>query len=197
MKTIHWAFVIVLLLRAGAVGAAFTGAYSPANWTITNTDGGGSITSSSESVALTSSNLGIGSFSNVDFTIVAPSSGQVSFDWAYLTLDINGSFLDPFGLLRQGSFAQLTTDTFIPGSQSGSVSFFVNVGETFGFSQLSLDGKQGAATSTITNFSASAPVPEPNALMLMLGGILGLLLFRIRRTLIGAVSPVLRAQLGY
>ena len=54
-------------------------------------------------------------------------------------------------------------------STSGTVSFAVNVGDTFGFAAFTADGAFGDSTVTLTNF-----VPAPGAVALLgLAGVAG------------------------
>ncbi len=153
----------LLLAAAASVQAGtvdFTGAYAPANWTST-IDGNGAVVASAATVALTSpDNLPAGGFTK--FTIVAPDTGNLSFDWAFATLD------DPqyelFGYLLDGLFSRLS-DPFGAVTQSGHASVAVTTGQVFGFAAWALDDLGGPATTTVSGFAA---VPEPGSLGLAL-----------------------------
>jgi hypothetical protein len=167
-------FVVILLaLFLSQANASFIDTYDFENWK--KTEDGGSITTSKalDSVFLVSSNKGHGS-SNQDYTITAVSSGLVSFNWRYLTLDSSKNQqpkADPFGWILNGTFSQLTDNkgSFI---QSGFYSFAVTAGDVFGFRANSTNSKNGSAYSVISNFSgpipAPAAVPLPASFWLML-----------------------------
>jgi hypothetical protein len=115
-----------------------------------------------------------GSFSQIftDFTTLAVGDGLVSFSWDYITFDGEGPSWDPFGYLLDGTFTQLT-DNGGGSPQSGSASFSVLAGQTFGFRVLAVDDTAGRAQSTISSFEAPAAIPEPGtwaAAALLAGG---------------------------
>ncbi len=148
----------------------FAGPYAPANWT-QSIGGDGSINTGGApgSITLNGSDDYSG-YKNVDFTIAAPASGTVSFDWSYSSFDFDGPEYDPFGYLLNGSFAQLT-DSAGSNDQSGTASFSVLAGDVFGFRQNSDDSQYGRASTTISNFngplpnSPLPPVPGPLPLL--------------------------------
>jgi len=166
-----------LLSSAGTTQAAlivgFQGPYAPVNWTLTTNRGDGSVDTSGApgSITLQGSNNGAGN--STDFTTLAVGDGLVSFSWDYSTID-EYSFYDPFGYLLDGTFTQLTVD--FSRNQSGSASFSVLAGQTFGFRAATVDAGGGSAQSTISSFEApggSAAVPEPGtwaAAALLAGG---------------------------
>jgi MYXO-CTERM domain-containing protein len=147
----------------------FAGPYAPANWT-QSIEGDGSINTSGApgNITLDGPSDDSNVAQNVDFTIAAPGSGTVSFDWSYSTIDSVPRH-DPFGYLLNGSFILLTSDN---GSavQSGTASFSVLTGDVFGFRQRTTDSLFGGASTTISNFNGptSAPpssVPGPLPLL--------------------------------
>ena len=152
------AFTQTPSLAPGAVQGAsggFTGSYAPANWT-SAIQGDGSINTSGAptSISLSSADNGVepGINQNTNYTITAPAAGTVSFNWSYATADGLGPEYDPFGYLKNGSFTQLTNNLGAS-SQSGTATFSVASGDTFGFRQNSLDSLGGCATTTITSFT--------------------------------------------
>ena len=160
----------------------FTGPYSTANWT-TTTGGNGSIDFNGfSSVTLTSSDRGTSGNQDqidVDLTIMAATSGFVSFYWSYKTLDIDKDPIwDPFGYLLNDVFFQLTDDQ---GNliQTGQTSFSVNTGDIFGFRQKTKDDQFGAGVTTISQFSVQ--VPEPHISVLLSLGLACFLLTYSRR----------------
>jgi hypothetical protein len=165
-----------LFSSAGPAQAAivgFQGPYDPANWTLTPNGGNGSVDMLLAPTSITLIGSDTGSFSQIftDFTTLAVGDGLVSFSWDYTTVD--GPNFDPFGYLLDGTFTKLTDDG--GGSpQSGSASFSVLAGQTFGFRVVTIDGIYGPAQSTISSFEApSAAIPEPGtwaAAALLAGG---------------------------
>jgi hypothetical protein len=167
-----------LFSSAGPAQAAivgFQGPYDPANWTLTPNGGNGSVDMllAPTSITLIGSDAGTGNFT--DFTTLAVGDGLVSFSWDYITSDSGGPGFDPFGYLLDGTFTQLT-DNGGGQSQSGSASFSVLAGQTFGFRVVAVDDGNGRPQSTISSFEApsgSAAVPEPGtwaAAALLAGG---------------------------
>ena len=150
----------------------FTDGYAVGNWTsITQGDSSIDTSGAPSSISLTSSN-DVSGLANTDFTIAALGDGTVSFDWSYVSVDFNPDF-DPFGYLLNGTFIQVTDDGGSL-SQSGFVSFAVLTGQVFGFRQLSTDSDFGAATTTVSDFSAPSAIPVPAAVWLFGSGLIGL-----------------------
>jgi hypothetical protein len=87
-----------------------------------------------------------------DYCIYVPATGTVSFDWDYSTTDSDPDD-DLFGYYLNGTFNRLTSSSGT--TQSGTVNVSVQEGDHFCFSQESTDGQNGAATTTISNFSGS------------------------------------------
>ena len=172
-------------LAAGLLGfsmsasADFSGYYAPANWLVghapdASTDFGGvDTTGAPGSITLigSDSNPAVETFSSVDFSIMAPAAGSVSFNWAYTSTDGFGAFYDPAGYRKNHDRFQLTDDGGA-NSQSGLVSILVAAGDVIGFHVTTLDNQGGSASLTISNFSA--PVPEPTSVAMMALGLLGL-----------------------
>jgi hypothetical protein len=165
-----------LFSSAGPAQAAivgFQGPYAPVNWTLTTNGGNGSVDTSGAptSITLVGSDAGTGNFT--DFTTLAVGDGLFSFSWDYETSDLGGPGEDPFGYLLEGNYTQLS-DNGGALVQSGSASFSVLAGQTFGFRVVTSDGLWGPAQSTISSFEApSAAIPEPGtwaAAALLVGG---------------------------
>jgi hypothetical protein len=156
--------------QASIVG--FQGPYDPANWTFSTTGGNGSVDTSGAptSITLVGSDAGTVAQILTDYTTLAVGDGLVSFSWDYFTFD-GAPVFDPFGYLLDGTFTQLT-DNGGAISQSGSASFSVLAGQTFGFRMVTVDDIYGRAQSTISSFEVAA-VPEPGtwaAAALLAGG---------------------------
>lgn len=168
--------------QAKAVVVGFEGPYAPANWTLATNGGDGSVDTAGAPASITLFGSDTGSFNPIstDFTTLAAGDGLVSFSWNYLTFDPGaiepGPFFDRFGYLLGGSFTQLS-DNFGASSQSGTASFSVVAGQTFGFRIFSTDDAFGRAQSTISSFEVQgAAIPEPGtwaaAALLVAGGAL-------------------------
>ena len=172
-------------VASAAVLADFQGPFAPANWTTTISDGGGvNTTGAPASISLTGSDVGSEVPNFVDFTIAAPSSGVVQFSWDYFSSDsFESAAFDPFGYLLNGNFTQLTGNSSGV-SQSGTESFNVLLGDVFGFRQFSTDSIEGAATTTVSNFSVTdiSAVPEPGSVFALGLLISGGLVLRSRRS---------------
>jgi len=144
---------------AGAPGPSIWGfeeIYAPSEWDFT-TEGDGLLDESNapDSVEIQSSDGGCFSpFAEVTSRDVATTSqhlsgqfncgtfyeitvfcaGTIEFDWEYQTLDVDGSFFDPFGYLVNDAITQVTVDGLPEFSvQAGSESVPVEKGDRFGF----------------------------------------------------------------
>ena len=150
-----------------AVAVGFSGDYGPSKWTTTlspASDGSVDISNAPTDITITGPNyLQLSSF--INYTIGAPSSGTVSFDWLYSTIDSPGG--DSFGYLINGVRTQLTDD---PNTLPTGTAFSVVSGDIFGFYVASTDGDFGAGIATVSNFSGpgspgSTDVPAPAAVL--------------------------------
>ncbi len=102
------------------------------------------------------------------YSAVASAAGTISVDWAYTNApggDIGG--WDGAGWVLNGSFTVLAINAGSPAS--GTLTFSVNAGDTFGFGMATADGAFGSGTATFTNF-----VPAPGAVgLLAMAGLAG------------------------
>ena len=162
--------------------SGFGAEYDPSNWTFTNNNADGfvNLDEAPGRISLTGGNNESGS-GTTDYTITAPGSGTVSFNWDYSTNDVDGPAYDPLIRLVNETETQLSDDSGPSNSQLGSDSFPVITGDTFGFRIATTDNSAGAAFATFTDFVApdaasATPVPfgvSPDLGILILAGMFG------------------------
>lgn len=162
--------------------ADFSGQYAPAQWAVANTNGGNGFALAAldgSSLSLTSSDFADGiprPVSLLDYAIHVTQDTTFSFSWQYVTED-DSSSKDTFGYAISGQAVQTmqlsanNTGAY-DDPQTGTTTVLVHGGQTFSFQMVSVDGIYGAATATISQFSATA-VPEPEGYQLALAGLLG------------------------
>ncbi len=100
------------------------------------------------SIVLTGPNDGSGLPGTTEFLIGAGTEGTVQFNWSYSSQDSAG--FDNAGFLADGVFTQLANSD----GQSGTASFTVTAGESFGFCMGSVDNQGEPGILTIFGFSA-------------------------------------------
>jgi hypothetical protein len=90
----------------------FNGIYDFTNWSIITPSGGAVVPMGDTTVMLESpdGNIPCPLGASVYFQIVIPSTGQLAFDWNYVSNDVDGPLYDPFGYNLNGTFYQLTDD---------------------------------------------------------------------------------------
>ena len=152
-------FTIVLMILfvavTGRAGNGFTGSHASANWIFYQDPGGnGTRTFTPTTLTLKGSNANSFSLKETRVTIVAPYSGLYSFNWTQTTND-NALYEDAAYYIN--FFYNSLTEGNPTTSASGSMSFWVNAGDEFGFSIFSVDDAFGASTLTISNFSWPDP----------------------------------------
>ncbi|QGZ92619.1 PEP-CTERM sorting domain-containing protein [Microcystis aeruginosa FD4] len=186
--------VSLTLAAASSASAAtvfgFQDAYAPINWTLTNSNADGFVdtTGAPASISLTGGDNGSGSSGTTDYTTTAAAAGTVTFDWDYSTQDalvdslcsnLPNGFCDPFIVLVNG-VGTIPLNPSGGRTQSGTSTFNVLAGDSFGFVIVTADNSSGRGSVTISNFSAPGPmappptsVPEPSTVLslLVLGGL--------------------------
>ncbi|MDY7050537.1 MAG: PEP-CTERM sorting domain-containing protein [Microcystis panniformis WG22] len=184
----------VSLTLAAASGASaatvfdFQTPYAPINWTFTNSNADGSVNTGGAptSISLTGGNNGTGNPGTTNYTTTA--AGTVTFDWNYSTADLlvdtscsnlPNNFCDPFIVLVNG-VGTIPLNPSGGQTQSGTSTFNVLAGDSFGFRIATNENFFGRGSVTISNFSAPGPmappptpVPEPSTVLslLVLGGL--------------------------
>lgn len=106
------------------------------------------------------------------YSTVALSTGTISVDYAFGNPSGDNWDWDGAGWVLNGVFTAVVTNE--NGPRTGTITFSVNAGETFGFGVFTADGLDGAGAATFTNF-----VPAPGAIALL--GAAGLIGGRRRR----------------
>lgn len=173
---------IVTTLIATAASADF----SSASWTFTNSGLSGGTAQFAVGQALTVEAGNPGGTGTLDastmtlfggnavsrgvtwYSTVASSAGTISVNWAYTSAPgADTAGWDGAGWVLNGVFTVLAINSGSPAS--GTLSFSVNAGDTFGFGAATVDGLFGSGTATFTNF-----VPAPGAFgLLAMAGLAG------------------------
>jgi hypothetical protein len=164
---------LFLLLFTISIQAQFSGDYAPANWSTAHSNGcdDGSIDASGApaSILLHSSNVGGCGGSYVAYSTTVQGNGTISFDWDFVSNDVNGSSFDPFGYFLNGNPVQLSVSCCFNCcyADNGSASIAVACGDVFAFYVASTDNILGRSHTTVSNFSApGAPVCDLTASIL-------------------------------
>ena len=160
---------------ANAIGISFSGDLDPSNWTLTNNTADGSVDTSGAptSIVLTGGDSVGATFGGpagtTNYTITSLVSETFTFDWAYNSSD--GPGFDSFSILLNGAATQLA-DT---NGATGTESFTVNPGDTFGFQIATTDNGLGPGIVTISApTTTSVPFEFSPALgLLAVGGLFG------------------------
>jgi flagellin len=150
-------------LFVSPTGAGFSGSYAPGNWTetkVNNTDGSTNTAGAPTSIILTGPDDG-GTNGEENFTITAQAGGTVSFNWTFSSADPGGGDYDTAGYLINGVYTKIVN---IDSQGSGSSSFTVSAGDTFGFSARASDNTLGPGTFTISNLVAPGATTSTNIL---------------------------------
>jgi hypothetical protein len=142
-----------LIYQSCATQNGFSGSYDPLNWLLNYTgNSNGSITPfAPDSIVMVSSN-GLSGDGATQWSITAPCSGFVSFNWSYTTVD--GPIYDFPRYSINGSVPDLLPgySTSMLGPQSGTASIAVNAGDIFTLDIYSADNVAGSCSVNISNF---------------------------------------------
>lgn len=179
--------LLVVLLAAAAprAEAGFIGAYDFGLFTLTNTFADGFAALSPDgSLVLTGGNDGSSIPGITDFSIIAPATGTVSFNFSYSSLDLPAYDF-------AGFFVSTFTKLADSDGESGTASFVATAGERFGFRVSTLDNTGEPGVLTIFDFSGpgssggegSGGVPEPSTAISVVLGLVALA--TIRRNAVG------------
>ena len=150
----------------------FQGSYNPSNFILENinADGTVDVSSAPDSITLIGGNNGSGDFGQTNYVAEAVDAGTVMFNFSYESFNVDGPLFDPFGIVLNENFIQLT-DNNGPDSQNGVFSFNINEGDRFGFAIQTLDNVLGASEATITNFKVTTPEPASLLGLLSISGL--------------------------
>lgn len=139
----------------------FQGYYAPSNWTSSNDNSNGFVSTGSvpASISIISGTNGSGNPGYTYYTKTVGCAGNVSFNWNYSTADF--AFLDmPFYSINGGTPVLLpgfnAASATVPNSQSGSVSIPVNAGDNISIIMYTDDNDPVAGALIVSNFSAPA-----------------------------------------
>ena len=175
----------ILSLTVSSISKAdtlFNGAYEVSNWTATflNSDGSVDTSMAPTSVTLTGGNNQSEDFGETLFSIVAPTSTSLFFNWTYKTND-DGAQFDPAGYIINGTQFQLSPDFSWPGVGASGVSTVnLNSGDYFGFYVDTWDNEFGSASLQVSGAEAIA-TPEPSCLALLAVGMIVLGTLSLKR----------------
>ena len=154
------------MMILAALAAATAATPATAAFTLNNSLGGdGFVVSNSPTVFTLYSNNDDIDNNVTSFTQVAGAAATISGKWRFYTFDVDGSSFDPAGFVINGVLTQLTTNGIArPATQTGTFSFAVNEGDTYGFFVRSTDGALGRGVFTV------GAVPEPASWAMLIAG---------------------------
>ena len=133
---------------------------------VTTGGGGGTGTLTPGTMTLFGGNAGVRDLGW--YSAVSASAATITVDWAYTAAPGNDTAgWDGAGWVLNGVFTVLAINATSPAS--GTLTFSVNAGDTFGFGAATADGGFGSGTATFTNF-----IPAPGAIgLLAMAGLAG------------------------
>jgi MYXO-CTERM domain-containing protein len=106
------------------------------------------------------------------YSAVASSAGTISVDYAFDNPNGDYGDFDGAGWVLNDLFTAVVTND--NGPRTGTITFSVNAGETFGFGVFTADGYGGSGAATFTNFVSVTATPAPGAAALIgLAGLVG------------------------
>jgi MYXO-CTERM domain-containing protein len=184
--------VLVAGVVSTLIAASASADFIPANWTLSQNelDGGmggisvgqtvavlgiddsvdGSGTLSSSTMQLFGGDQGVRGITW--YSAVASSAGTISVDYAFGNPGGDYGDWDGAGWVLNDVFTAVVTN--YNGPRTGTITFSVNAGETFGFGVFTGDGFGGSGAATFTNFVSVTATPAPGAAALIgLAGLVG------------------------
>ena len=166
-------------MALGTCALAGFSANASAAWVFSNDSlGDGSLSGSFPSFTITGSDNGSGE--DTAFYLQTFASAEViTFTWQYASADTGGTNFDPAGWYLNGTEHQLSMNADPGVGSSGTFSWAVNAGDTFGFYVFSEDSQFGAGMLAINEDLPPPPppppaIPEPANAALMMAGLAAL-----------------------
>ncbi|MBW4531281.1 MAG: autotransporter domain-containing protein [Aphanothece saxicola GSE-SYN-MK-01-06B] len=166
------------------VKAQFSGAYSPSQWTLTNStyydpqqgatfpaNGYVDTLNAPASIQLTGPYFvyvgpSTPSFQYTSYTINADQLGTYTFAWSYASTDQYGPLFSAPSFINKGSLEAFAGfDSFGPMNQSGSGSYSFAANDLFGFQVECVDCVSGISSITISDFLFTPPFIPPSGIV--------------------------------
>jgi MYXO-CTERM domain-containing protein len=166
-----------LALALGAAAVAGWSGSAHAAFVFYNDDGGnGSISGSYPAFTITGSDDGSGNYDGAFYVQTYAVAATVTFTWQYESFDTSGTVYDPAGWILNGVETQLSVNGDPGTTSSGTFSWNVKAGDTFGWYVVSEDSIGGAGVLAVNQDlpPPPPPIPEPQEAMLMLAGLAAL-----------------------
>jgi len=193
MKLFKLMPLILSAFALPAMAAGFNGAYDPSQWAVSNVGTliGGSPTLGtatfgptslslvgSDSISPDPANLATGCTGG-EYSVLSPCqiqatiglAGSYTFSWSYLTSDGDGPPGDVFGVIVDGTRIAIS-DQGGANPQAGTRTFAAL--SSFGFFLNCTDCIGGSASTVVSDFVVTTPIPEPSTYALMLAGVAGI-----------------------
>ncbi len=153
VKIIGSSLALVLIGSSGA-SADFDGPFAPSNWTFSGDATSNSLTTNQ--MKMVSKDGTTSALSTAKYSISVPGNTlSISFNWNYVTNDVNGSLFDMAKYSVNSVITNLNANN-IPqgGSASGTVTLTNVASKDFAIIQEALDSVLGSASITISGFSS-------------------------------------------